>query len=172
MSKPNQGPVVHQVQQQALVVAVIEQVGGDGVGGHQRQRGQRRGADGEPLARGGGGVAQGVQRIRPLPNLRRQVGLFCDAAGVVGHRPVGVRGQGNAKGGKHAHAGKGNAVEAVKLKGHNHGAAHRQNRYQRAHHSRGQPVNHHRGVARSGSFPPLLWWADSRRMCRTQSQSR
>ena len=41
----------------------------------QGQRRQGRGADGEPLARGGRGVAQGVQRVRPLPDVLRQAAI-------------------------------------------------------------------------------------------------
>ncbi len=79
----------------------------------QGQGGQGGGADGEALAGGGGGVAQRVQGVGALPDLLRQAGHLGDAAGVVGHRAVGVGGQGDAQGGEHAHTGDADAVQAL-----------------------------------------------------------
>ena len=83
------------------------------IGHQQGQSGQGGGADGEALAGGGGGVAQGVQGVGALADLLRQAAHLGDAAGVVGHGAVGVGGQGDAQGGEHAHAGDADAVQAL-----------------------------------------------------------
>mgnify|MGYP007025180156 CR=1 FL=1 len=82
------------------------------------------------LAGGGGGVAQGVQRVGTAADLLRQAAHLSNAAGIVGHGAVGVGGQGDAQGGEHAHACDADAVKtAVEGLGkgagliHNHSAA-------------------------------------------------
>ncbi len=82
------------------------------VGGHKGQGSQGGGADGEALAGGGGGVAQRVQCIGTLADLRVQTGHLGDAAGVVGHRAVGIGGQGDAQRTQHAYGGQRDAVQA------------------------------------------------------------
>jgi hypothetical protein len=67
----------------------------------QRQRHQRRGADGEAFADGGRGVARGVERVRPLPDPVRHAGHLRDAAGVVADGPVGVDGEPRGDGAQH-----------------------------------------------------------------------
>ena len=65
--------------------------------GHERERGEHGRPDGESLARRCSGVAERVQGVSALTHLGRQVGLFGDAAGVVGHRSVGVCRQRDSK---------------------------------------------------------------------------
>ena len=83
------------------------------VADQQGQGCQGGGADGEALAGGGGGVAQRVQCVGPLPDALRQAAHLRDAAGVICHGAVGVRSQGDAQGGQHTHAGDADAVQAL-----------------------------------------------------------
>ncbi len=80
--------------------------------GEQRHRGDDRGADGEALGDGLGGVAHRVEADHdPLGlavELARHLG---DAGGVVGHRAERVLGHDDAGGGEHAHAGEGDEVQ-------------------------------------------------------------
>ncbi len=78
----------------------------------QRQGRQRGRTDGEALADGGGGVAHRVELVGALAHFLLEVGHFRQAAGVVGDRPVGVDRQLDARGGQHAQAAEGDAVEA------------------------------------------------------------
>mmetsp|Transcript_42066 Transcript_42066/g.91392 ORF Transcript_42066/g.91392 Transcript_42066/m.91392 type:complete len:431 (-) Transcript_42066:639-1931(-) len=78
-------------------------------GGEQRQGRQHGRADGEALARGGGGVAEGVEVVGTLAHLLGQVGHLGDAAGVVRDGAVGVRGKRDAERGEHADRGDGDA---------------------------------------------------------------
>ena len=82
------------------------------VGGHQSQSGQGGGADGEALAGGGSGVAQGVQCVCALAHLGLQAGHLGDAAGIISHRAVGVGGQGDAQSGQHTHGRQRDTVQA------------------------------------------------------------
>ena len=79
--------------------------------GHEGQGGEGGGADGEALAGGGGGVAQGIQGVGAGTYLRLQAGHFGDTAGVISHGAVGVGGQGDAQGREHTHGGQGDAVQ-------------------------------------------------------------
>mmetsp|Transcript_103610 Transcript_103610/g.298401 ORF Transcript_103610/g.298401 Transcript_103610/m.298401 type:complete len:434 (+) Transcript_103610:257-1558(+) len=81
-------------------------------GGEQRERGEHRGANGEALAHGGGGVAEGVQGVCLRSDLGAKTGHLGEAAGVVRHRAIGVRGQGDGQRAKHAHRCEGDAVLA------------------------------------------------------------
>mmetsp|Transcript_83775 Transcript_83775/g.234741 ORF Transcript_83775/g.234741 Transcript_83775/m.234741 type:complete len:453 (+) Transcript_83775:716-2074(+) len=81
-------------------------------GDEQRERGEHRGADSEALARGCCGVPQGVQGVRLRPDLGAQARHLRQTPGVVRHRPVGVRRQGDAKSGEHAHGRDGHAIAA------------------------------------------------------------
>ena len=83
------------------------------IGHQQGQRGQGGGADGEALAGGGGGVAQGVQRVGALPDFLGKAAHLGNAAGVVGHGAVSVGSQSDAQGGEHAHAGDADAVQTL-----------------------------------------------------------
>ena len=74
---------------------------------------ERRRADGEPFADGGGGVADGIEVVGDLTDFRVEPGHFGDAAGVIGNRPVGVDGHDHAGGGQHAEGGNGDAVYAA-----------------------------------------------------------
>ena len=82
------------------------------VRGEQRDRRDDRGADGEALGDGLGGVAHRVEAHHdPLGlalELARHLG---DAGRVVGDRAEGVLGDDDAGGGEHAHAGEGDHVE-------------------------------------------------------------
>ena len=82
------------------------------VGGGHGQGGQGGGADGEALADGGGGVAHGVEVVGAGAHVAAELGHLGDAAGVVGHRAVGVNRELDAGGGEHADSGQGHAVQA------------------------------------------------------------
>ena len=58
--------------------------------GEEHQRGQSGRSDRVALGHGLGGVADRVERIGDAAHRLVQVGHLGDAAGVVGHRPVGV----------------------------------------------------------------------------------
>ena len=73
-----------------------------GIGDEERQRRQRGGTDGKALAHGGGRVADGVELVRDLADMGIKTAHLGDAAGVVGDRPVGVNGDGDAGGREHA----------------------------------------------------------------------
>ena len=105
------------------------------IGRHQRQRSKHCRADGETLTRGSRRVAQGVECIRPLAHFWVHVGLLRNTAGIVGYRPVGVRGQRDTKGRQHADRGQRHTVDTCKLVGRPHRDYDHQARYQRAHHS-------------------------------------
>ena len=95
------------------------------IGNQKGQSGEGGGADGEALAGGGGGVAQGVQRVGALADLGRQAAHLGNAACVVGHGAVGVSGQGDTQGGEHAHTGDADAVQtSVKGLGESAGGVH------------------------------------------------
>ncbi len=89
-----------------------------GVGGVQGQRGQRRRADGEALADGGGGVAERVELVGDLARLGPEVRHLGDAARVVGDRPVGVHAHGDPDRGEHPDPGQRDAVQPRRLEGH------------------------------------------------------
>ena len=93
------------------------QTNGLGVGHEQGQGGQSGGADGESLADGGGGVAQGVQFIGDRAGFGAKFGHFGDAARVIGDGAVGVHGHGGADGGEHAHRGDADSEHARHLIG-------------------------------------------------------
>ena len=137
------------------------QVRGLGVGGQQGQRGQAGRTYGEALARGRRRIAQGVQRIGALADLRGQAGLLRDASGVVGHGPVGVGGQGYAQGREHAHSGQGHAVEVRQLEGGENGAPDYEHGHHRALHPGGYAAYHGRGGPRSVPTRRLPWWVRS-----------
>ena len=82
------------------------------IGNHQRQSGQRAGADGEALADGGGGIAHGVQRVGNLPDAGLQAAHLGNAAGVVRNGAVGIHGDRGRDKGQHTHGGHGDAVHA------------------------------------------------------------
>ena len=84
-------------------------------GGDKTDGRQRRGRDGEALARGGGRVAQGVQRVRAHAHVRLAVRHLGDAAGVVGDGAVGVRGERDSECGEEADGGDGDAVLSREL---------------------------------------------------------
>mmetsp|Transcript_25457 Transcript_25457/g.75625 ORF Transcript_25457/g.75625 Transcript_25457/m.75625 type:complete len:667 (+) Transcript_25457:447-2447(+) len=86
-------------------------------GGEEGERRQDGGADGEALARGGGRVAQRVERVGDVAHLLAQVGQLGEAARVVGDGAVRVGGEGDAEGGEHAHRRDGNAVRAAERRG-------------------------------------------------------
>ncbi len=86
----------------------------DRIGRQKGQGREGRGADGESLAGGGGGVAERIEHVGPLPDERRLSGHLGVAAGVVGDGPVGVRRQRNAERAEHADGGDADAVEAQK----------------------------------------------------------
>ena len=81
------------------------------VGGHESQSGQSGRADSEALAGGGGGVAQRVQRVCALANLRLQTGHLGDTAGVVRHGAVGVSCQRDTQRGQHTHGSQSDTVQ-------------------------------------------------------------
>jgi len=76
--------------------------------GHGGQSGR---ADGKAFAGCSGGVAQSVQRVGPFADFRIEAGHFRVAAGVVGDRPVGVGGQGDAQRREHADGSEADAVQ-------------------------------------------------------------
>jgi len=81
------------------------------VGGQQRQCGQCRRSDREPLSGGGRRVPKGVQCVGPLADMRLLTGHFGVAAGVVGDRTVRIGGERNAQGRQHAYRGKADPVQ-------------------------------------------------------------
>ena len=93
--------------------AVMQQPDADllDVGCQQRQCGQRRGSDGEALARGSGRIAQRVQRIGALAHLGAEAAHFGIAARIVSDRAVGVRGERDAQRREHTDGGDADAVE-------------------------------------------------------------
>ena len=100
------------------------------VGDDQRDRGERGGADGEALADGGGGVADGVELVGNGTDGFIQMAGFRQTAGVVGDGAESVDGDRRADKGQHAEAGEGNAVGAADLAGDEQGHADQQNRQQ------------------------------------------
>jgi hypothetical protein len=78
----------------------------------QRQRRQRRRPDREALARRRGGVAEAVEHVGALADMRGLPGHLGVAARVVGDRAVRVGRQRDAEGGEHADRGDADAVEA------------------------------------------------------------
>ena len=84
------------------------------VGGEQSQGGQSGRTDGEALADSGGGVADGVELVSDLTDMRVEFGHFCDTAGVVGNGAVGVDRNGDTGGGQHTDSGKSDAVKACR----------------------------------------------------------
>ena len=64
---------------------------------HERECGQYRRPDGEALAGGCGRIAERVERVRPLSDLRVETGLLRDSARVVCHGAVSVRCEGDAE---------------------------------------------------------------------------
>ena len=109
------------------------------VGRDQRQRRQRRGADGEALAGGRGGVAERVQRIGARAHLRAEPGHLGVAAGVIGNGAVGVGRERDAERREHADGRDGDTVEPLAHVRHIE-ARREQKREQRPHHHR----NHRR----------------------------
>ena len=81
----------------------------------QREGGECRRADGEPLGDRGGGVAERVERVGDLSDRRVESGHLGDAAGVVGDRAVGVDRDDDAGRGEHADGGDGDAVHAAEV---------------------------------------------------------
>ena len=84
------------------------------IGGQQRQRRQRRGTDGEALARGGRRVTQRVERIGAFADFGAEAAHLGVAARVVGDRSVGVRGERDAQRRKHSDGGDADAVKALR----------------------------------------------------------
>ena len=83
------------------------------IGNKQSQSGQGSGADGEALTGGGGGVAEGVERVGAVTDLLGQAGHLGDAAGVIGHGAIGVGGEGDAQRAQHADASDTDAVQTL-----------------------------------------------------------
>mmetsp|Transcript_88980 Transcript_88980/g.154311 ORF Transcript_88980/g.154311 Transcript_88980/m.154311 type:complete len:488 (+) Transcript_88980:469-1932(+) len=100
----------HDRVQQAEVRCV--QVGAFEVRRQQGDGRQHGGPDGEALAGGGRGVAQGVQRVRPLTHLLGALGHLGDPARVVRDGPVRVGGKGHPQGGQHTDGGDRDPVRA------------------------------------------------------------
>jgi hypothetical protein len=78
----------------------------------QCERGQAGRTDREALGDGGGGVAHAVQRVGDLAD-GAHVRHLGDAAGVVGHRAVGVDADGDRDDREHAERGQTDAVDAA-----------------------------------------------------------
>ncbi len=93
------------------------EVGRGHEGAEERERGERRRADREALADGGGGVADGVELVGAFADFLGQLGHLGDAAGVVGDRAVGIDGELDAGVGEHADGGDGDAVEPGEVEG-------------------------------------------------------
>ena len=82
------------------------------VGSQQGHSGQGRRADGKTLPGGRSGIAQGVQHLRPLPYFWWETTHLGITPRIIGHRAVGIGGQGYPQGGEHPHGGNGNAIES------------------------------------------------------------
>ena len=104
------------------------------IGDEQRQRGQRRRTDGEALAGGRGGVADGVEVVGDLADFRGLMRHLGDAAGVVRNRARGINRHGHAGGGQHPHRRNGDAVLASGLVGHEDRRDDHQDRHRTAFH--------------------------------------
>ena len=114
-------------------------------GGNDRQRRQRRGADGEALADGGRGIAHLVQAVSDRAGLFAHAGHFGDTTGVVRYRAVGVDRHGDTHGRQHAHRGDADAVQAGQGSGDvDDGGQEQDRQYYRLHTYR-QAGDHHRG---------------------------
>ena len=117
------------------------------VRGEQRQRGQRRGADGKALADGGGGVTDGVEPVGAGADFRRQFAHLGDAAGVVGDGAVSVDRQLDAGVGQHADGGDCDTKQAGKLVRAEDGRCDENGRPKRGVHAVAEPGNDVRGCA-------------------------
>jgi hypothetical protein len=67
-----------------------------------RASGERRRADCEALAGGGGGVADRVESVRDLAHILGQLRHLGDTSGIVRYRTRGIEGHRHAGGGEHA----------------------------------------------------------------------
>ena len=135
----------HAADQQAdgdLVVQNVDAADADphrlGIADEEGQGGQGGGADGKALAHGGGGVAHCVQLIGNVPHILRQAAHLGNAACVVGNRPVGVHGHGDAGGAQHPHGGQGDAIQSADPVGEVDAHADQQN----GNHGRAHPHRH------------------------------
>ena len=118
------------------------------IGREQHQRRQTGGADGIALGDRLGRIAHGVQRVRDDAGFLGQVGHLRDAAGVVGHRAVGVERHDHA--GQRQHRGRrdGDAEQArQRMRDDDAGADHQGRQGGRLHRDR-QPLDHVGAVAR------------------------
>mmetsp|Transcript_23122 Transcript_23122/g.71494 ORF Transcript_23122/g.71494 Transcript_23122/m.71494 type:complete len:698 (+) Transcript_23122:341-2434(+) len=90
----------------------------DGEGAKERERHQRRRADGEALTDRRRRVARGIQRVGALADLLAHAGHLGDAAGVVRDGAVAIDGQAGSQRAQHAQRGTGDAVGSRELVGH------------------------------------------------------
>ena len=111
-------------------------------GGQEHQGRQGRRSDGEPLSRGCRGVAQRVQSVGPLAYLLRLLRHLGVAAGIVGDRAEGVRGQRDAEGAEHADGREPNSVQPHFRSLKHHGRDLVQRHRPSVAHSRQQPPQH------------------------------
>ena len=81
--------------------------------GEQCEGGEHGGADGEAFARGGGGIAEGVEGVGASADGFVHAGHLGDAARVVGDGAVGVGGECDAEGREHTDGGDADAEHAV-----------------------------------------------------------
>ena len=123
------------VQVREVVLQVLD------VGGEQDQGGQGRRADRVALGDRLGGVADRVERVGVDADLRRQARHLGDAAGIVGHRAVGVEADDEAGQRQHGAGGDGDAVEAGGEVGGQDAGADHQHRQGRRLHRDGQALD-------------------------------
>ena len=107
------------------------------IGDEQRERGQRRRADGKALADGCGRVAHGIEPVGDRAHGRVQTGHLRNAAGVVRNGTVGVHGNGDAGGREHADGRERYAVQARRDERAADGQTDEQDRNQRGFHADG-----------------------------------
>ena len=110
----------HTAQQQADYYERVKYVyhlklGSLRIGYEQGHCRKRRGADGEALAHGGGGVANAVKAVGNVAHAFLKAGHFGYAARVIGYRAVCIDRNGHARGGEHAYRRKRYAVKPGEL---------------------------------------------------------
>ena len=94
------------------------------VGCEECKCGECRGTDGEALSGGGGGVAEGVEDVGALTDLRLEFGHLRIAAGIVGDGAVCIGGEGDSEGAEHTNCRDGHAVETLGKVGGGHHVLH------------------------------------------------
>ena len=94
------------------------------IGGQQGEGGESSRSDGEALSGCGGGVAERVENIGALADLRLQLAHLGIASGVVGNGAVSVGCEGDAEGAEHAHCSDCDSVEALRQGGCGHHILH------------------------------------------------